>query len=106
MADDRRDVVFSANARADLIDIWRYLATEAGDRVADAALERLHAAAMSLDVRSQRGAPRDDIRMGLRMLIVRPYLLFYRVRDAVEIARVLHGRRDVLGVFRVGPADE
>ncbi|MDX8467609.1 type II toxin-antitoxin system RelE/ParE family toxin [Mesorhizobium sp. VK23B] len=42
------------------------------------------------------GAPRDDIAPGIRHLIVGEYLTFYRVaEDAIEIIRVLHGRRNI-----------
>lgn len=42
------------------------------------------------------GAPRDDIAPGIRHLIVGEYLTLYRVGDdAIEIIRVLHGRRNI-----------
>jgi len=42
------------------------------------------------------GAPRDDIAPGIRHLIVGEYLTLYRVgEDAIEIVRVLHGRRSI-----------
>ncbi|WP_246684120.1 MULTISPECIES: type II toxin-antitoxin system RelE/ParE family toxin [unclassified Mesorhizobium] len=42
------------------------------------------------------GAPREDIAPGIRHLIVGEYLTLYRVgEDAVEILRVLHGRRNI-----------
>lgn len=36
----------------------------------------------------------------LRKRVVGPYLVFYRVTDTVEIARVLHGARDYEMLFR------
>lgn len=37
---------------------------------------------------------------GLRSVLVRPYTVFYRVTDTgIEIARVLHERRNVASVF-------
>ncbi|WP_246679418.1 type II toxin-antitoxin system RelE/ParE family toxin [Mesorhizobium sp. B2-6-2] len=42
------------------------------------------------------GAPRDDIAPGIRHLVVGEYLTLYRVgHDAIEIVRVLHGRRKI-----------
>ncbi|TIN09170.1 MAG: type II toxin-antitoxin system RelE/ParE family toxin [Mesorhizobium sp.] len=42
------------------------------------------------------GAPREDIAPGIRHLVVGEYLTLYRVgADAVEILRVLHGRRSI-----------
>lgn len=46
------------------------------------------------------GRPRPELRAGLRSLSIGNYLIFYRVRaDAVEVLRVLHGRRDVDALF-------
>lgn len=42
------------------------------------------------------GAARDDVRPGLRYVVVGNYLSLYRVVDnGVEIVRVVHGRRDL-----------
>ena len=42
------------------------------------------------------GPLRDDIAPGIRHLVIGEYLTFYRVgEDAVEILRVLHGRREI-----------
>ncbi|MES0096102.1 type II toxin-antitoxin system RelE/ParE family toxin [Mesorhizobium sp. M0019] len=42
------------------------------------------------------GAPREDIAPGIRHLIVGEYLTLYRVsEEAIEIVRVLHGRRKI-----------
>lgn len=42
------------------------------------------------------GAPRDDIAPGIRHLVVGDYLTLYRVGDdAIEIVRVLHGKRKI-----------
>jgi toxin ParE1/3/4 len=37
---------------------------------------------------------------GVRSMPVHPYVVFYRVRnEAVEIVRVIHGRRDIGTIF-------
>ena len=42
------------------------------------------------------GAPRDDVSPGIRHVVVGEYLAFYRIGDdAIEIVRVLHGRRNI-----------
>jgi len=42
------------------------------------------------------GARREDIAPGVRHLLVGEYLTLYRVHDdAIEIVRVLHGRRKI-----------
>jgi plasmid stabilization system protein ParE len=38
---------------------------------------------------------------GLRSVLVHPYLIFYRLTDTrVEVARVIHGRRNFAAIFR------
>ena len=42
------------------------------------------------------GRARDELAPGLRSLVVRQYVLFYRVApDAVQVVRILHGKRDI-----------
>jgi len=41
------------------------------------------------------GAPRFDYASSLRLWTVAPYLIFYRLSEAVEITRVLHGARNI-----------
>ncbi|CDX30150.1 Toxin ParE1 (fragment) [Mesorhizobium plurifarium] len=49
-----------------------------------------------LTLHPRSGAPRDDILPGIRHLVVGEYLTFYRIGDnAIEILRVLHGRRKI-----------
>jgi toxin ParE1/3/4 len=46
------------------------------------------------------GRPRDNLLPGVRSMPVHPYVVFYRVRnEAVEIIRVIHGRRDIGAIF-------
>jgi toxin ParE1/3/4 len=48
------------------------------------------------------GPSRDDLRPGFRMLVAGEYVILYRaMQDRVEIIRVLHGRRDLDGLFTV-----
>ncbi|TIU86520.1 MAG: type II toxin-antitoxin system RelE/ParE family toxin [Mesorhizobium sp.] len=49
-----------------------------------------------LTLHPRSGAPRDDILPGIRHLVVGEYLTFYRIGDdAIEILRLLHGRRRI-----------
>lgn len=92
-------VLFTRQAREDLIDIWRHVAVD-DPQAADRVLDLLDEAASYLAERPQMGAARDDIRPGLRYLISGSYLLLCRITDAdVEIVRVVHGRRDLFGLF-------
>lgn len=92
-------VVFSRQAREELIAIWSYIAKD-DEAAADRVLDRLEEAAERLAANPQMGAARDDIRPGLRHLVSGSYLLLYRVEeDGVEIVRAVHGRRDLYGLF-------
>lgn len=85
-------------ARADLIDIWRFVATDNPD-AADALLDLLDEACRKLAEHPQSGPARDDIRPGLRYIVAGAYLILYRiVGDGIEIVRVVHGRRDLFNL--------
>jgi len=86
-------------AREDLIDIWLRIAAD-DPGAADRVLDRLETAAMTLTENPRMGPARDDIRPGLRYFVSDNYLFLYRiVEDGVEIVRVVHGRRDLFGLF-------
>src|SRR5262249_53398917 len=88
----------------DLIEIWGYLAREASERVADRQLREIDAACSRVNVWPYSGRKRDDLLPGVRSVPVHPYVVFYRIRDdAVEIVRVLHGRRISLQFLQKPP---
>jgi toxin ParE1/3/4 len=63
-------------------------------------VERLITVCQSLSGLPSRGAPRDDLDPGIRMLgFERRVAIFYRITDDVEIVRVLYAGRDVGAVF-------
>jgi toxin ParE1/3/4 len=88
-------IVRTDRADEDLIEIWTYLAVEnisAADRVLDAIEARWD----SLARHPYSGVARDDIAPGIRHLVSGEYLTLYRFKSsAVEIVRVLHGRRKI-----------
>lgn len=93
-------VIWSPEAEQDLLDIWHYLATEAGPETADRQLRRIDAACRSVSEAPLRGRPRDELQPGLRSILAHPYVAFYRVGgDGLEIVRILHQRRDIGAVF-------
>jgi toxin ParE1/3/4 len=48
----------------------------------------------------EMGSPCDEIVPGLRYLVVKKYVIYYRVvPEGVEIARVVSGQRDIDTVF-------
>ena len=49
------------------------------------------------------GRERDDLRPGVREIVIYPTVLFYRVsREQVEVVRVVDGRRDLGALFSEG----
>lgn len=82
-------------AETDLEEIGNYLSERnphAAVRLIDALRERW---TLLLD-HPFSGKARDDLRPGARCLIVRRYLVFYRVTDlGIEIVRILHGHRNI-----------
>jgi plasmid stabilization system protein ParE len=48
---------------------------------------------------SSIGVQREDVRPGLRMLVMDEYLILYRILgDEIEIVSVVQGRRDLDGL--------
>ena len=88
-------IVRNARAEEDLIAIWLHVARD-NEAAADRLLDRIEARWQQLATYPHSGASRDDIAPGIRHLIVGEYLILYRAgEDAIEIVRVLHGRRDI-----------
>ena len=83
----------SSRADADMLAIWEYIAQDniiAADRMIDqftAAFERI---AQFPEMGARHEHPNDDF----RMVVVAPYLIFYRISgDEADIVRVLHSAR-------------
>jgi len=90
----------SPEAEQDLFDIATYLSAEASATTADEYLRKIFRAGERIRGRPLSGRARDELMPGIRSVLVHPYAVFYRVRSAsVEVARVLHQRRDLDAVF-------
>jgi toxin ParE1/3/4 len=88
-------------ADVDLREIWRYIASD-NPAAADRVLLRIDAKLQILRRFPQIGAPRNDIRRGMRMLVEGNYLLLYEYdskRDEVGLIAVIDGRRELSGLF-------
>ena len=82
-------------ARDDLREIWRFGVLTWGEAQADRYSDTLDAAIDGLGVLPYMGPAANDVSPGLRRLVVRSHVVFYRVEDeAMRIIRVLHGSRD------------
>ena len=89
-------------AYADLLDISDYIAQD--NRDAAARLVSKFEDAFEMLARQPRaGHARDDLRPGLRMFPVRRYVIAYHIVEdkecPVEIARVVHGARNLSELF-------
>jgi toxin ParE1/3/4 len=103
------ELIWSARARADLLDIYLRIGRERRD-AAERFLDRIEEKAISLTTQPRLGVRRSDIRSRTRMLVERPYLLLYETIpdtdvgpvQTVEIVRVVDGRRDLKAMFKSG----
>lgn len=95
-------VVFRPLAETDLIELYEYIARDAGFAVAASYIERIEAACMSLANFPERGTKRDDIRPGLRTFGFerRATIAFQVLKTEVTIVRVFYGGRDFERLFR------
>jgi toxin ParE1/3/4 len=81
-------------AQDDPVDIWVGIAVD-NAAAANRVLDEIGAKLVLLQDFPQLGPERSDMRDGLRMLVVRDYLVLYRLEpEYIEVVRVLH-RRDL-----------
>jgi toxin ParE1/3/4 len=100
MTGRNRPVIWSPEARADLFEIWNYYARVAGRQTADNVVRDIGEVCRLIEDHRFGGRARDALHPGLRSIASRPNVVFYRVHgDAVEIVRILDGRRDVDEIF-------
>lgn len=89
-------IVWSRDATDDLAQIWNYLVQETSVGRADDQVRKIETACRKLSEFPLAGRARDKIIPGLRTVVATPYVIFYRKsKAAVEIIRVLDGRRDI-----------
>ena len=88
-------VVFSSAAENDLTDIAVYIAQDNPAR-AFSFTDELEDRARSLANMPNKGANRQGLRHGLRLLLHGAYGIYYEVEEqTVTILRIMHGARDV-----------
>lgn len=96
----RREVVLSAPALADLLDINDYYLCEVSDRVANGIIDGLEAAVNNLVEFPDRGSiPKELLALGIRQyrqIIENPYRIIYEIlTDQIVVHAILDGRRDM-----------
>jgi len=80
----------------DLAEHWSYRALELGPDSADALIDRIEKRLQLLAQYPESGTKRDELRPGLRSVVLGKLVLFYHpLRDGIELVRVLDGRRDL-----------
>jgi len=92
----RRKVIFSPEARANLLQLYDWISETANPSVALTYIERLEEFCLGLDLAAERGSRRDEIRPGLRILGFerRATIAFAVEENRVLILRVFYGGRN------------
>lgn len=92
-------LVFRPEAEADLADIYDHIADDSPAR-AEKFVALLRERCGALRQHPRMGRTRDELRPGLRSLLIERYVVIYHViEDAVEIVAVVHGSRDIEALF-------
>ena len=83
-------------ARADLDELWFYVASNSSADVADRLVDTLTTRFFLLAQYPRAGRQRDDLYPGIRIFPVGDYVVLYRIAgDDVLIDRVVRGSRDL-----------
>lgn len=86
----------SPNAKADLIEIWQYVARH-DELAADRLLDRLQAVFDMLLEQPEAGRARPELHEGLRSFPVGNYVVYYTAgKTGIVVIRVLSGFRDIM----------
>ena len=93
----RARVLFSPEARADLIALYDYISEQASPQRAMAYVERIETYCLAFADFPERGTRRDEIRPGLRTVGFegRVTLAFHLGEGEVTIDRVLYAGREL-----------
>lgn len=97
-----RELVYETAARADLDELYDYIADRDGERIARTYLQRVEAAFRRLAASPIQGRQADEIEPGLRITGFerRASICFKVTGDEVRIVRFLYGGRDLAKAFR------
>lgn len=97
----KRTVVFSPEARDDLIALYVHIVSDTGPITALGYVERIENRCRGLASFPQQGTLRDDLRPGLRILgFERRAAIAFHYDDAkVTIDRIFHGGQDIGSTF-------
>ncbi|MBO3759549.1 type II toxin-antitoxin system RelE/ParE family toxin [Ciceribacter sp. L1K22] len=93
-----RRLRYLESAKADLLNIMTYIASQSGDvALARSFVDRLRARCRNLaSLPGELGRPRPELRTDVRSFAYRGYVIFFRyVDDVLEVVAVLEGHRDI-----------
>ena len=99
-------VVVSSNADADTDSIFAYLTTSTGGSVAAKYISLFESLYERLADHPASGPRRAALGPDIRIGIVSPYIVIYRLSgsdDTVTVLRVVHGRRDIARKLLAAP---
>lgn len=92
-------IIRSSQSERDALEIWAYIAQD-NPTAADRLLGKFDDFFTALSLQPQMGKSVDELSPRLRFIPIGNYLIFYRpLPDGVEIARILHGARDITAEF-------
>lgn len=92
-------LIVAPSARLDLYEIWEHAALVNEARANDL-LGRINAQFERLAAFPQLGRARPEVAPEMRSLLVDRYVVLYRVGpNQIEVARVVHSRRDLDTLF-------
>ncbi|MBM3748413.1 MAG: type II toxin-antitoxin system RelE/ParE family toxin [Acidobacteria bacterium] len=95
-----RRIRLSREARADLDEIWLYVARASGLATADSVIDAITDRFLLIARMPLAGRRRDELRPGVRSFPVGEHVIYYSRREsAIAILRVLHGARDTTKQF-------
>jgi toxin ParE1/3/4 len=83
------------HAKADLDDIWLFIAQDAGIETADRFIDTITDRFLMLASMPEVGRVAEHIEQDVRVFPVEAYLIYYRISPGwISISRVIHGMRD------------
>ena len=86
-------------AAADILDIWDHIAEDSLP-AADRRVDRLGSELALLATQPTMGRAREELALGVRSFPFGRYVIFYvPLDDGIDVARVLHGARDMDALF-------
>jgi toxin ParE1/3/4 len=89
-------VMYAAQARADIDDIWLAVAMSGGEELADRVIDGIEDRTAMLAQYPLMGPARPDIAEDARSLVVERWLVLYRAAaPCVLVMRVVDGARDL-----------